>query len=160
MPDDQATVRRTVEIAAPPDAVWRLVSDLPAMGRWSPENRGGRWLGDVTGPAVGARFRGTNGRGPRRWSTDVRVTTCEPGRLFAFDVRALGLAVSRWSYEVRPSAAGCSLTETWEDQRGRLMHLIGVLASGVRDRAGFTATSIEATLAAVKRAAEADAGVA
>ena len=154
MSEGPGTVRRTVEIAAPAEDVWRLVSDLPAMGRWSPENRGGRWVGGAGGPAVGARVRGSNGRGPRRWSTDVRVTTCEPGRAFAFDVRALGLAVSRWSYEVRPTPTGCSLTETWEDRRGRAMNAIGVLVSGVKDRSGWTATSIEQTLAAVKADAE------
>ena len=152
--DDDRHVSRTVRVAAPPDAVWRLVSDLPGMGRLSPENVGGRWVGGATGPAVGARFRGANRRGLRRWSTAVTVTACEPGRRFAFDVSSLGLAVSRWTYDVQPAGSGCTLTETWEDRRGRTIDVLGRLVSGVADRSAYTATSIETTLAAVKREAE------
>lgn len=146
---------RTVEVAAPAATVWALVSDLPGMGRFSPENAGGRWTGGADGPAVGARFTGSNRRGARRWSTQVRVVECEPGSAFAFDVSSLGLAVSRWRYEVAPTPTGCRLTETWTDRRGRVIRVAGQLVTGVGDREGFTASSIERTLAAVKAAAEA-----
>ena len=149
------TVSRTVEVAAPPEAVWALVSDLPGMGRLSPENVGGRWSGSATGPAAGAVFRGSNRSGWRSWSTRVEVTTCEPGRRFAFDVSSLGLAVSRWSYDVQPQPGGCAVTETWEDRRGAVISVLGRLVSGVPDRAAFTAESIDRTLAAVKAHAEA-----
>ena len=46
------------EMVAEPEAVWALVSDLPNMGDWSPENDGGRWTGDATEAEVGAVFRG------------------------------------------------------------------------------------------------------
>ncbi|HIL48157.1 MAG TPA: SRPBCC family protein, partial [Acidimicrobiia bacterium] len=35
------------EVAADPEAVWALVSDLANMGDWSPENDGGSWTGDA-----------------------------------------------------------------------------------------------------------------
>lgn len=147
------TVRRTVDVAAPPDVVWGLVSDLPGMGAFSPENRGGRWVsGD--GPAAGAVFVGTNGTGRRRWSTRCTVVRSDPGRAFAFDVSGGGLAVARWSYELEPTDAGCRLTETWQDRRGALLRRTGGLLTGVGDRAAFTASSIEHTLQAVKDAAE------
>jgi hypothetical protein len=149
-----ATVRRTVDVDAPPDVVWRLVSDLPGMGRLSPENAGGRWLGGATGPVTGARFRGSNRQGWRRWSTLVVVTAAEPGRRFAFDVSSFGLAVSRWSYDVADRPGGCLVTETWEDRRGRIIDAVGRLVSGVDDRTAYTARSIERTLAAVKATAE------
>ncbi|MFN2524390.1 MAG: SRPBCC family protein, partial [Mycobacteriales bacterium] len=56
------SVSRSTDVDAPADVVWGLVSDLPGMGRLSPENTGGRWSGGATGPAVGARFRGANRR--------------------------------------------------------------------------------------------------
>jgi hypothetical protein len=150
-----ATVSRSTDVVAPAEQVWQLVSDLPAMGRLSPENVGGRWLRGATGPAQGARFRGANRRGWRRWSTQVEVVACEPGRRFAFDVSSLGLAVSRWTNDVEPQPGGCRLTETWEDRRGRVIHGLGRLVTGVPDRRAFSAESIEQTLAAVKRVAEA-----
>jgi hypothetical protein len=151
---ERASISRTVEVAAPAERVFGLVSDLPGMGSLSPENAGGRWLGGATGPAAGARFRGHNRNGWRRWSTVVRVTTCDPPRRFSFDVDSVGLAVSRWTYDVAPAAGGCVVTESWEDRRGRAMDLIGLVASGVRDRSAYTARSIEQTLAALKARAE------
>lgn len=148
-----ATVSRTTSIAAPAQRVWELVSDLPGMGAFSPENRGGSWLG-ATGPAVGAVFRGRNGRGPRRWSTRCTVTRCEPGRAFAFAVSYAGLPVAEWAYEVEPTGHGCRLTETWVDRRGAIMLRLGRLASGVSDRVAFTERSIDQTLERVKAHAE------
>jgi uncharacterized protein YndB with AHSA1/START domain len=51
---DVVSVERT--IAASPDALWKMVSDVTRMGEWSPENTGGEWLKGATGPAVGAKF--------------------------------------------------------------------------------------------------------
>jgi hypothetical protein len=152
---ERLTLSRSVDVDAAPDVVWSLVSDLPRMGELSPENTGGSWRRGATGPAVGARFRGANRRSWRRWSTDVQVVECEPGRRFAFDVRSLGLPVARWSYDVTArNGRGCTVTETWQDRRGRLMDTIGLLATGVADRSSYTAVSIERTLAAVKARAE------
>ena len=150
------TVRSSIDISAPPARVWALVSDLPGMGRFSPENTGGVWQrGD--GPVTGAVFRGTNAQGRRRWSTRSTVERAEPGAAFAFLVRAGGLPVAQWSYELTPTAQGCTLTETWEDRRGWLVTRLGALTTGVQDRAAFTSKSIDHTLAAVKAAAEGDA---
>lgn len=147
------TVRRTVDVAAAPEQVWALVSDLPGMGAHSPENRGGRWVrGD--GPHVGAVFVGRNGAGLRRWSTRSTVVRSEPARTFVFDVTSLGQPVARWSYELEPTATGCRLTEQWQDRRGALLHTLGGLFTGVGDRAAFTAVSIEQTLSGIKGTAE------
>ena len=53
----------TRDIAAPAEKVWILVTDLPRMGEWSPENAGGKWVKGATGPALGAVFKGTNRNG-------------------------------------------------------------------------------------------------
>lgn len=164
MPTDTASIRprtvsRSVDVAAPPGRVWDLVSDLPGMGAFSPENTGGAWVGGATGPALGAVFVGRNASGRRRWSTRCTVTRCEPGRAFGFEVRAaalpiVALAIADWSFGIEPTASGCRLTETWQDRRGRTMTLLGSALTGVRDRATFTRTSLDQTLQAVRRAAE------
>jgi hypothetical protein len=160
MAADRLSVSRSIDIDAAPERVFALVSDLPGMGKLSPENTGGHWRGGAAGPAVGATFRGSNRNGWRRWTTVVRVTSFDPPTRFAFDVGSLGLAVSRWTYDVAPRPGGCTVTETWEDRRGRAMDVIGLLASGVSDRTAYTAQSIEHTLAALKRAAESEAAAA
>ncbi|MCW2571390.1 MAG: hypothetical protein JWO88_1448 [Frankiales bacterium] len=152
---ERMSISRTVDVDAPAEQVWALVSDLPRMGELSPENAGGSWLGGATGPAVGVRFRGSNRQGWRRWSTLACITACEPGSRLAFDVSSVGLAVSRWSYDIAPRPDGCRVTETWQDRRGRVINAVGQLVSGVPDRAAFTAQSIEQTLAEVKSRAEA-----
>ncbi len=148
------SISRSVTVQAPAQRVWELVSDLPGMGELSPENTGGSWADGATGPTVGARFRGSNRSGWRRWSTTVVVTRCVPSTEFVFEVSTAGLKVAEWGYTVVPEGEGCSVTETWTDQRGRLMNVLGKLATGVADRTAFTETSIDQTLAAVKAAAE------
>ena len=148
-------ISQTVQVAASAQRVWELVSDLPGMGRLSPENAGGTWLGDATGPAVGAQLKGVNRAGRRRWSTLTTVVRCEPGSAFAFDVTALGLKVARWEYAIEPEGAGCAVTETWTDHRGPVMVAIGRLTTGVADREAFTERSIASTLAALTTAAQA-----
>lgn len=152
--DGPQTISRSTHVAAPAERVWELVSDLPGMGDFSPENDGGTWAGGATGPATGAVFRGRNGSGLRRWTTRSTVTRCEPGRSFAFTVTAAGLPVAEWSYELEPTEQGCTVSETWQDRRGVLMGRLGGLATGVGDREAFTTTSIEQTLARVRERAE------
>jgi uncharacterized protein YndB with AHSA1/START domain len=146
------SVSRT--IGAPADQVWALVSDLPRMGSWSPENTGGTWAKGAAGPAVGARFKGTNANGKRRWSTQVTVVECQPGRTFSFDVRAGGLSIARWSYAMEPDPGGCQVTETFTDTRGWIITTIGGLVSGVHDRQTFNRAGMEETLANLAAAAE------
>ena len=151
------TLTSSTDIRASADRVWAIISDLPQMGAYSPENTGGRWRKGATGPALGAVFTGANRRGAHRWSTRVTVVTCEPGLAFAFDVTSVGLPVARWSYDITPTAEGCTRTETWENRSGALLATLGKLITGESDRVGFTAASLDHTLAAVKAHAEASA---
>ncbi|MPZ79169.1 MAG: SRPBCC family protein [Actinophytocola sp.] len=156
----EPTISRSVEVTADPDTVWSMVTDLPRMGEFSPENVGGRWVGGATGPALGAEFRGVNRNGHRQWWTKVRVVACVPGRRFTFDVRTpFGARVSRWSYEITPTETGCRLTEHWYRVANYLIRrFLGPRTTGRTDRPGFNARSIEHTLAAVKARAESHPG--
>ncbi len=145
----------TTHVEASPQVVYDLVSDLPRMGEWSPENTGGRWLGDATGPAPGVRFRGTNKDGVRRWSTTATILEATPGSAFVFDVAVGPWKVARWAYHLSPSGDGCDLTETWEDRRAGWMKAVSGPVTGVKDRAAHNVENIRTTLQRVKAAAEA-----
>ncbi|WP_280383578.1 SRPBCC family protein [Nocardia wallacei] len=107
----------TVRMAAPPEKVWELVSDITRIGEFSPETFEAEWLGTASGPAVGAKFRGhvrRNEVGPVYW-TVCKVVACEPGREFAFMVLGPGgRDVNRWGYRLRPSDGGTEVTESFE----------------------------------------------
>lgn len=145
----------TTHIKASPQAVYDLVSDLPRMGEWSPENTGGRWLDGATGPAPGVRFRGTNKERFRRWSTTATVVEATPGQAFVFDVSFGPFKVARWGYHLAPSGEGCDVTETWEDQRAGWMRATSGPVTGVSDRATHNRENMRVTLERVKAAAEA-----
>jgi len=149
---DSVTVER--DIAAPADDVWPLVSDVTRMRDFSPENVGCVWIGDRQEPVVGARFRGTNRNGKRAWKTVCTVTESDPGRLFAFEVRGVGMSVARWEFRLDPTDGGCRVVETWTDRRGRLMTWFGGPASGVRDRLAHNRAGMVTTLDKVAAAAE------
>jgi hypothetical protein len=150
------TISRSVHVAADPLAVWAMVTDLPRMGEFSPENIGGEWVNGSTGPAEAAQFRGTNRNGAKQWWTRVRVVACEPGRLFTFDVRTpFHVRVSRWSYRITPTDSGCRLTEEWYRVGSWFVRrFLGPRVTGRADRPGYNVESIEHTLAAVKARAE------
>ncbi len=141
-------------VAAPAEVLYELVSDVTKMGSWSPETTSCRWLGAATGPAVGARFRGANRQGWRRWSTTSTVVSAEPGHQFAFEVTLGPFPISRWSYDFVPEGDRCRLTETWTDLRQAWMVRISPVVMGVPDRAGHNREGMEATLANLARAAE------
>jgi len=149
-----STLTETIEVAATPEAVWALVSDLPGMGRLSPEATGGTWVKGATGPAVGARFKGSNRNGWRRWSTTSTVTEAVPGRDFGFRVRYAGLPVSVWHFDIEATPAGCRVTQTWTDERSALLRRSGGVATGVRDRETHNREGMRTTLQRVKTAAE------
>jgi uncharacterized protein YndB with AHSA1/START domain len=144
----------SIEIAAPAEKVWAMVSDVTRMPQWSPEQAATKWVGGANGPAVGARFRGTNRNGWRTWSTSCRVTEAEPGRRFAFRVRSYGMPVADWIYEFTPTHGGCTVHESTIDRRNFLIHHGGTLVTGIRNRSMHNLDGIRATLAAIKAAAE------
>ena len=107
----------TVEMAANPLTVYELVSDITRIGEWSPECRRADWLGDVTGPAVGARFKGRNKWKFNRWARICEVLEAEPGRVFAFrTVPGWGPSAdsSTWRYEIEATDSGSLVTESYE----------------------------------------------
>jgi hypothetical protein len=130
---------------APAGRIWRLVSDVTAIGRFSPETFEAEWLDGATGPAVGARFRGhvrRNGYWPVYWTT-CTVVACEPNREFAFAVGTDGGAVNTWCYRLEPQGDGTEVTESFELAHTPVLRLYWMVAGRLRgrtNRAGMRTT--------------------
>ena len=147
----------SIDIDASPEAVYALVSDLPAMGRWSPECYRCDWRGGATAAAPGVRFVGRNRIGWRRWSTNGTVVAADPGRELSFDVQWYGMPVSRWTYRITPRPGGVTLTESTEDRRGGLVRgVTKLLLAGTpgTDRTRRNEETMAVTLQRLKAEAE------
>ena len=147
----------SIEIAASPEQVYALVSDIPRMGEWSPECIRCEWAKGATGPAVGARFKATNkgGRGPA-WFNTPTVTVADPGKEFAFNRNGPGIGSYTWRYVMEPTATGTRLTESFDAERllGSAMTWITEKWTGSDDRDDDLHRGMVTTLGRIKAAAE------
>ena len=151
-----ADVRESLAVAAPADAVYNLVADLPRMGEWSPECERVTWRGGATSAVSGAQFLGYNRAGSMRWVTQGEVVTAQPGRHLAFEIRVGPMKLARWEYFIVPDDADpstCTVVEEWTDRRPGWYRATADKAFG--SRATTNQHGIVTTLANLKRAAEA-----
>ena len=142
----------SIDIETTPEKVFAVISDLPSMGKLSPENDGGEWMGDTIGPRVGAKFQGDNSRAGDKWSTVAKVKVYDPPTLFVFDVSWRRFPIARWEYSVVAAPGGCRVTETWTDRRNSILRKQGDSDDFVR--AEFTKDSIRQTLEKLKTLCE------
>lgn len=143
----------TVEIAAPPEKVWALVSDIERMASWSPQVV--RSTVDGKSVGVGTTFVNDNQQGEVMWPTNAKVVRFDPPREFAFKVKENRLI---WSFELAPlPGGGTRVTERRECPDGITdlsisfteSYLGGVETFTERQRAGM-----QETLQAIKADAE------
>jgi hypothetical protein len=148
------THSESVVVAATPEALYDLVSDVTRVGEWSPECRAS-WWDEGAGAKTGDWFTGRNESGDNTWETKSQVVAAERGKEFAFQV---GGSYVRWGYTFAPVDGGTELTESWAflpdgiaffhktfeaDAEGAIEGRIATARSGIRD-----------TLAAIKKIAE------
>lgn len=104
------SVSDEIVIGVPVDVAYARVSDITAMGKWSPENTGARWVDPGQGAVVGAIFNGRNKRGRLNWTTRCEITDARPNERFAFKVHGITAGplllpfpiLTTWSYSFRP----------------------------------------------------------
>ena len=144
----------TAVIAAAPQTIYDLISDIPSMPRYSPETVGTSWLGTADGPVVGARFRGRNAIGRTRWSTKPTITAADRGSVFAFKVP--GKSGPQWTYHFEPVSGGTLVTESMA-QRTISPLLVRLLqrGAGVTDRSEHLRQGMTITLERLATAAAA-----
>ncbi|MEU7145385.1 SRPBCC family protein [Nocardia sp. NPDC046473] len=141
-------VRRVM--AGDPQQVYELIADVTRMNEWSPESAGAQWLTGDPG-AVGSTFRGDNRRPWIRWSTICTVTAADPGKRFAFAVRASGRPVATWEYEITARPGWCEVVERTVDQRSLFLKMFSVLTTVHGRRSMRNRRTMEQTLTALAR---------
>ncbi|MGH3332036.1 MAG: SRPBCC family protein [Nocardioidaceae bacterium] len=99
-------ISASVDVAATPEEVWAVVSDVTRMSEWSPECRRIFVLGSPKS-GVGATLVGINRRGWVVWPTTSKVVRFEPGKAVAWKTRESG---ATWSYELEQHGSGTRLT--------------------------------------------------
>ncbi|ONM47679.1 SRPBCC family protein [Nocardia donostiensis] len=95
----------SIEIAASPERVWAVVSDLKRMPEFSPQCVRMLPLGT---PKTGTWTININRDGKKFWPTTARIVRYEPNQAFAFRINENR---SVWSYTLEPTASGTRLIE-------------------------------------------------
>ncbi|MFD4292180.1 SRPBCC family protein [Rhodococcus sp. NPDC058505] len=146
------TLEATIEIDAAPDAVWRVISDLERMGRWSPQCKVMKVFG---GPVrTGTRTVNVNKKGLLVWPTSSKVIRFDPNTAIAWRV-----AENRtiWSYELTPTERGTRVTERREAPTGTSKvsaFLVDKFMGGTADFEVEMVSGMNTTLARIKSEVE------
>jgi uncharacterized protein YndB with AHSA1/START domain len=128
----------SVTVAALPETVWAVISDVRRVGEWSGECRGCVWVEGADAPAPGARFRGRNRRGGVRWTRLNEVVLADrPHTLVWRTVARLPyLDSTEWRVNLVADGAGTRISESFEVLKmSRLMErMLWVAMPAHRDR--------------------------
>lgn len=170
---DRPGVRAEIHVAAPPAAVWSLVTDISLPIEWSPELRRVRWLDGATVPALGARFAGENhNERLGDWRTVNEIVELAAERAFSWavidpdghfggEVSDASSPMAVWRFDLTPEDGGTRLAQSMR---------VGTARSGlslaierypdraeriVAGRLAALRTAMEANLAGIKSRAEA-----
>jgi uncharacterized protein YndB with AHSA1/START domain len=146
-------IEQSTEIAATPEKVWSIVSDLKRMGEWSPQCRKVIVRGGTV--KLGAKTINVNKRGLLVWPTTAKVVRFEPNKQIAYRITENHTV---WGFEITPTDTGSRLTERREAKNGQTTKVSSTLvdlAFGGND--SFEAELEEGmreTLTKIKAAAE------
>ncbi|MUL85823.1 MULTISPECIES: SRPBCC family protein [unclassified Mycolicibacterium] len=144
-------LQASIDIDAPVDKVWGLISDLSRMPQWSPQCR----LMKAFGPLrPGTRTFNLNRRKLMFWPTTSRLTEVVANQKLAFLVEGNNTV---WSYELEPTETGTRVTESRHAENGTTAvsnALVNALFGGVPSFEGELVDGMNASLARIKAAAE------
>jgi uncharacterized protein YndB with AHSA1/START domain len=140
-----------IDIDAPVDKVWELITDTRRMPEWSPQCRKMKTLGPLR---QGTRTLNVNRRKRLYWTTTSTITEVIPQRKFAFRVNTNNTI---WSYELEPTATGTRVVESRHAENGvkpASNFLVNMLFGGVPSFEDELVDGMNASLARIKAAAE------
>lgn len=134
----------STHVNASPESIYDIVTDVTRMGELSPECFRCEWLDGASGPAEGAKFKGSNKIGPVKWSTTAEVVVADRGREFTFKTPQ-----TVWSYTFAEVDGGTVVTEGYQ-----VTSPLTVVYSRLMGRGSALTKGMEKTLARLKAAAE------
>ncbi len=137
---------RSAWVDATPARVYDLISDVSAIGRWSPTASAVSY-DDGHGPWPGAWFSGANRRADREWTTRSQVERADPGRAFSFVVGGTEDGIVRWAWDFRARGRGTLARQSW--QLLRFDPVLGRTRPDLEALREYMAASVETTLAAL-----------
>jgi uncharacterized protein YndB with AHSA1/START domain len=140
-----------IDIDAPVDKVWELITDTRRMPEWSPQCRKMKTFGPLR---QGTRTLNVNRRKRLYWTTTSTITEVIPQRKFAFRVNTNNTI---WSYELEPTATGTRVVESRHAENGvkpASNFLVNMLFGGVPSFEDELVDGMNASLARIKAAAE------
>ncbi|MCM6777415.1 SRPBCC family protein [Nocardia sp. CDC159] len=141
-----------IDIAAPPERVWAVLSDLKRMPEFSPNTIRMVALGK---PRAGTWTINLNRDGRYYYPTTSRIVRFEPGRAFAFKMIENGTI---WSYTLEPIDGGTRVTERRDIPNGVRKPVRVLIDAALGGELAFEQNLIDGmntTLAKIKSAAEA-----
>lgn len=141
----------TIEIAAPPERVWAVLSDLKRMPEFSPNTLRMIPLGT---PRAGTWTVNFNRDGGHFYPTTSRIVRFEPNQGFAFRMNENGTI---WSYTLEPTESGTRVVERRDIPNGvrkPVRVMIDKFLGGERRFETNLIDGMNATLERIKAAAE------
>ena len=119
----------SVEIAAPAEQVWAVMSDLEAWPSWAPTVTSVRLLDDGP-PQVGSRAKIAQ---PKLPQTEYTITALVPGRSFTWEATGPGVrTIAR--HQIEPLGPDRSRVRLSVTQSGWLGSVMGRFYRGLTDR--------------------------
>ncbi|MCP5026528.1 MAG: hypothetical protein GY929_09610 [Actinomycetia bacterium] len=98
------------DIKAPASIVWPFVNDINFGADHSTEFTGARWADGVDGPALGAKFFGSNTHEAiGQWEVPCFVDRYEPERRFGWVTSDVDTPGAQWRFELHPIAGATRL---------------------------------------------------
>ncbi len=153
MPDAEA-LEVTIDVAASPERVWELVSDVCRMPAWSPQVLSTRLRSGSERVELGARFTSKNHHGDLEWVTHGEVVRFRAPEEIAFRIEENWVI---WSFGLEPTNGGTRVVQRREVPDG-ISELSAELTDGfMGGQEAFTATmraGMLQTLDGLKAAAE------
>ncbi|MBV9315621.1 MAG: SRPBCC family protein [Pseudonocardia sp.] len=158
---DTPAVEVSTLVAAPPERLWPLVTDIELIASLSTELRRVRWLDKGERPEVGRRFEGTNLHPAHgEWTSTSQVIECTEPQLFSWAVGAVDDPAATWGFELTPTEGGTRLRQFarigpgWSGLNEVIARMPDMEERIVESRLGEFRAGMERNLAVLRELAE------